>query len=64
MGGEVKRVKALDSAGCFAGVSRMRENNCSPGCSPRVNDVWQTLSSFSVKEGCKCKESGLGVPSL
>lgn len=64
MGGEVKRVKALDSAGCFAGVSRMQENNCSPGCSPWLNDVWQRRSSFSIKERYKRKERGLGGPSL
>ena len=31
MGGKVKRVKALGSAGCFAGVTRMRVNDAALG---------------------------------
>lgn len=46
MGGEVRRVEDLDSAGCFAGVSRMQESNGSPGCSQWLNDVAETVTVF------------------
>lgn len=64
MGGEVQRVKAPDSAGCFAGGVQDVVNNQSPGCWPRLGGEWQGLSLFFVKSGCKHKEKGLGVPSL